>query len=275
MPDAPGMKEKLYTGQLRRDIQLFPGQPDENGMPTWVLFDPVTDKYFRLQEREYLMISLLYENRLVDEFYDRSISLGSTIDRNGVFNVISFLMGNNLMMPVYGSTESRLILQREASESKFWTRVLYSYLFLKIPLFNPDAFLSRTAPFVLTVFNKWTLLMLALISLSGYLSAVANWSRLVEAVLASMSFSGLLKYAIAITAMKAFHELSHAYVAKSFGIRVRRFGIGIMVFFPRLYTDITDSWRITDRKSKALIDASGIFFELLAGGFAAGDARRQ
>ncbi len=269
MPDAPERQEKLYTGQLRRDIQLFPGQHDEDGMPTWVLFDPVSDKYFRLQEREYLMISLLYENRLVDDFYDRSISLGSTIDRNGVFNVISFLMSNNLMMPVYGSTESRLLLQREAVERGFWTRVLYSYLFFKIPLFSPDAFISRSAPFVLGVFNKWTLLLLALISGAGYLSVMANWSRLLEAVVASMTLSGLVKYSVAIVAMKVFHELCHAYVAKSFGVRVRRFGIGIMVFFPRLYTDITDSWRITDRKARAMIDAAGIVFELLAGGFAA------
>jgi len=274
MDQAPGQgagqeKEKLFTGQLRRDIQLFTGQPDENGMPTWVLFDPVTDKYFRISEREHLMISLLYENKPVNDFYDKSISLGSTIDRDGVFNVIAFLMNNNLMMPVYGSTYKRLRDQKEEKQGRYFMHLMHSYLFMKFPLFSPDAFLAKTAPFIFSLFNKWTLMILALVSLFGYISVVANWSRLLEAVVQSFSISGAAKYSIAIVVMKVLHELSHAYVAKAMGIRVRRFGVGIMFFFPRLYTDITDSWRITNRKSKAAIDGAGIAFELLIGGFAA------
>jgi putative peptide zinc metalloprotease protein len=49
---------------------------------------------------------------------------------------------------------------------------------------------------------------------------------------------------------------------------VRGVGIGFMVFYPRLYTDTTDSWRLP-RKQRLLIDAAGIIAEVLFGGIAA------
>jgi putative peptide zinc metalloprotease protein len=79
----------------------------------------------------------------------------------------------------------------------------------------------------------------------------------------------MARYAIVVTFIKIFHELSHAYVAKGYGVRVRRMGIAFIFFFPRLYTDITDSWRIKSKNGRLLVDAAGIICEVIIGGIAA------
>ncbi|MEG1980801.1 MAG: hypothetical protein RR060_08720, partial [Victivallaceae bacterium] len=51
--------------------------------------------------------------------------------------------------------------------------------------------------------------------------------------------------------------------------RVRKMGIAVVFFFPRLYSDLTDAWRVADRKKRFMIDGAGIFSELIIGGLAA------
>ncbi|HPN85378.1 MAG TPA: HlyD family efflux transporter periplasmic adaptor subunit, partial [Victivallales bacterium] len=79
----------------------------------------------------------------------------------------------------------------------------------------------------------------------------------------------LLRYSFAVIIIKVAHEFAHAYTARYFGCRVRKMGVAFIVFFPRLFTDITDTWRIPDRKKRFLIDGAGIICELLIGGVAA------
>ena len=84
----------------------------------------------------------------------------------------------------------------------------------------------------------------------------------------SLSWAGLAKYFVAVLFLKFIHEAAHSLAAIHFHCRVRGIGIGFMVFYPRLYTDTTDSWRLPRRK-RLLIDAAGIIIELLLGGIAA------
>ena len=84
----------------------------------------------------------------------------------------------------------------------------------------------------------------------------------------SLSWAGLAKYFVAVLFLKFIHEAAHSLAAIHFHCRVRGIGIGFMVFYPRLYTDTTDSWRLP-RRQRLLIDAAGIIIELLLGGIAA------
>jgi len=60
-----------------------------------------------------------------------------------------------------------------------------------------------------------------------------------------------------------FHELGHAAACCRQGARVGPIGLSIYLVFPSLYTDVTDAWRL-GRKQRAVVDAAGIYFSLLA-----------
>ncbi|MEG2076753.1 MAG: hypothetical protein RRY34_09645, partial [Victivallaceae bacterium] len=49
-------EKKIYVGGLRNDIEIFPGETDQQGAPTWIIFDPVADTYFRVSEKYYRII---------------------------------------------------------------------------------------------------------------------------------------------------------------------------------------------------------------------------
>ena len=38
----------MLTPSIREDLQLFEGTPLEDGSPTWLLFDTLTNKYFTI-----------------------------------------------------------------------------------------------------------------------------------------------------------------------------------------------------------------------------------
>ncbi len=265
----PKEKPRLFTGTLRQDIELFPGERSSDGDPTWVIFDPVADTYFRISDENYRIVSALTGNQELDAFMQKLRNSGIAADQDSVLGVLNFLNNSNLMQAVYGSTEAKINKTRDFKRSMFWQRVMSSYLFLRLPLLRPDRFLTRTANAVNTIFSKWALFLLGFVAVIGYGSLVFNWHKFTDRFISSISVRGLLRYSLAVIAIKCIHELAHAYTAKNFGVRVRRMGVAFIVFFPRLFTDLTDSWRVASRRVRFIIDGAGILSETLIGGLAA------
>lgn len=58
------------------------------------------------------------------------------------------------------------------------------------------------------------------------------------------------------------HELGHASAAYREKIDLGEIGVGIYLFYPVMYVDVTNIWRLSGRK-RALIDAAGVYTQLL------------
>jgi putative peptide zinc metalloprotease protein len=262
-------QQKIYTGELRKDLRMFPGAKDNSENKTWVIFDPVADKYFRISEKEHSIVTFLSANSQLEELQNKIKFTDPEINKKDILSVLSFLNNNSLLKWNYKITENRLQQLRILKAKALPAKLMASYLFFRIPLWNPDDFLSKTTDFVKTVFNKWMLLLLFIISVCGYVGVVVHWNKFTAAIIGTLNYSGLIKYGVTIIILKVFHEFAHAYSAKFAGIRVRSFGIGFIIFFPRFFTDITDSWRVKEKKQRMLLDSAGILIELLIGGIAA------
>jgi len=59
-----------------------------------------------------------------------------------------------------------------------------------------------------------------------------------------------------------FHELGHAAALRYGGGEVREMGAGLYLFFPALYTDVTDSYRL-GRWARVRTDLGGVYFHLI------------
>ena len=51
-------------------------------------------------------------------------------------------------------------------------------------------------------------------------------------------------------------------MAKNFGCNVSAIGLAMLVFFPFLYTDTTDAWKLKDNRQRLLINFAGMLTEL-------------
>ncbi|UDQ97282.1 efflux RND transporter periplasmic adaptor subunit [Lentisphaerota bacterium WC36G] len=267
--DTPNKLDKFSTGMLRFDLKLIPGGIDINAFESFVLFDPVTDNYFRLTKENKRIIELITEDMKLSKFIAKLRRHGITAPDEKVISLIGFLHQSNLTMPTANTTHQRVLKMHEQMNNNRLKMLLSSYLFFKIPLIKPDNFLNKTAALIKAIFNKWSIFLLVFLAVIGYICVVFNFHKLSDIFIKSISIKGLIRYSIAIVIIKIVHEFAHAYMTKLSGCRVRRMGIAVVFFMPRLYSDLTDAWRVSSRHKRFLIDGAGIISELIIGGLAA------
>ncbi|MFA7166657.1 MAG: hypothetical protein WC124_12565 [Desulfoplanes sp.] len=52
---APGQPEPVLP-RLRQDLTISQGGPDEDGGPTWLMYDPLKHSYFRIGQIAFTML---------------------------------------------------------------------------------------------------------------------------------------------------------------------------------------------------------------------------
>jgi putative peptide zinc metalloprotease protein len=261
-------KNKVFTGEVRRDLKLIQGSREPKQKRYWMLFDPLSDSYYRLTENKKQIIAALDHNYLLEDFIKKLEALGITATMHEVVETLKFLQGNMLIMPGYGAVEKSYKLKQEMRKKSRLQMLIGAITYLRFPPLRPEKFFKATAAFIGAIFNRWFLGGLILLAIIGYIALIKNWNNAATMLINSLTWSGMVKYSFAILFMKVIHECSHAYVAATYGIRVRSIGISIIFFLPRVCSDLTDSWRLP-RKKRLNIDAAGIYSEIIIGGLAA------
>lgn len=248
---------------LRADLQLSPASPTLDGAPQWTLADPLRGRYFKLGAAA---MRLLRHWQLGDTervLHAANREPGLPLDNSELEELLRFLRGHDLIAAL--DNEQRESYANKAAHQRqgLWQKLLHQYLFFRIPLWRPDAFLNRTWPW----FNRHGpgLLRygLPVLLCLGIFLAARDWERFIATFPHLFSLGGAVSFAIALTFAKLCHEFGHAYMAKRAGCRVQSMGLAFMVMLPMFYTDVSDAWRVNDRRSRLLIGAGGVLAELL------------
>ena len=250
---------------IRSDIRFFP--PGEQGNYP-LLYDPLSEHYYKLTVRSAAILRMLDRDYLLEDFLTKVNDSGIDADKIEITALLSFMHQNHLMIPDYGMADRQLQQLRQAKEKSFFFRVMSMYLFFRLPPIYPDRFFTAAMPYARVIFNRRTVWCLALTAAFGYLLMLRQWNEAYASFVNSLSWANLVSYFWALLVTKAVHELSHGFTAKSFGARVRSMGISFIVFYPRLFVDLTDTWRLS-RVKRTLCDGAGIASELIFGGLAA------
>ena len=262
---TPPKKPALRTGVIRSDIQFIP--PGGHGDYA-MIYDPLSEVYYKLSERSCRILQLMDRSYEFDEFLERVNSFGMDTDKAELLELVNFLHVNNLVVPEYGVLDAKVRRHREMKEKNTFYRIMGMYLFFRLPPIHPDGFFTATMPLVRFVFNKFTLFFILAAAAVGYILLLRSWNEAYATFVNSLSWAGLVKYFWALLVTKSVHELAHGYTAKSFGARVRAMGLSFIVFYPRLFVDLTDTWRLS-RAKRIACDGAGIASELIFGGLAA------
>lgn len=252
---------------LRQDIELHVGPCDSRGAPSWTLHDPSSKQFFRIDWRVFEILSRWEhgqhhpnsdEAKAVADAVNAHTTL--TIDADDVREVDTFLRRNFLSIPE--PTDMRRHTEARKSVSLSPHKLLQSYLFLKIPLCRPDAFLTAILPFFRFFYTRGFLLTIGLASLLSFYLIARQWDTFFASLPQFFRFEGLLIYGLALLISKSVHELAHALTLKHFGLHVPTLGVALLIFWPLLYTDATDSWKCASKHRRLAIAAAGILAEL-------------
>ena len=259
-PASP--QEDIALPPLRDDLQILSGTPTAEGVPTWNILDPVRHQYFQIGWAAFQLLSQWHlgsANKLIEVV---SGSTTAKVTQRDVTELLQFLYRYNLTREAPMGGSKGLYAQAEQSKQHWLLKLLHSYLFFRIPLCNPDRFLQRTLPIVAPLYTKAALIMIVLLGVVGCVGIVRQWESFANTFLYFFSLQGMTAYILGLLGIKILHELGHAYTAARYGCRVQTMGVGFLIMVPVLYTDTTDSWKLTSRWQRAAIAAAGTVVEL-------------
>lgn len=248
---------------LRADLQLSPAAPDSSGAPCWTLADPLRGRYFKLSANAIRLLRHWSSGSATLLLAAANAEPGEKLGESELEELLRFLRGHDLIVGSDAEQRASYAQKAASRHRSLWLRILHQYLFFRIPLWRPDPFLERTWPWLERHGPRLLRHGLPTVLALGLLLVARDWERFIASFPHLFSLGGMLAFGGALCFAKLCHEFGHAYMAKRAGCRVQSMGLAFMVLLPLFYTDVSDAWRISERRSRLLVGAGGVLAELL------------
>lgn len=266
---APGITDLTQAGAaralpgLRQDLRLMPGELQPDGAPAWRIHDPVRNRFFDIGWLEFELLSRWHEGGASDALL-AAVAAESPLRPTAeeLDALLHFLERHQLLAP--STAEQRDALKRRAGQGvSLWQQLLHHYLFFRVPLLRPDAWLGRSLPHLAWFLGRRFAVLSGAAGLLGLYLAGRQGDALASAFNYFFNLQGVLCYGMAAGAAKLVHELGHALTAKRQGLRVPTMGVAFLVMMPVLYTDTGESWKLTRPAQRFAVAFAGIRAELM------------
>jgi putative peptide zinc metalloprotease protein len=256
----PGL-ESVVAPALREDLRLHRGD-QESAVRHWLIYDPMAHRYHEIDDRAYRILQHWHGDMRLDALVaDLNAQLGDEISIEDLYELTVMLDQAGLLCEPVSGWKSVYRRQQDRRRGPVsW--LLHNYLFIRVPLVKPDAFLSSTLPFARLFASRGAIVIVFLVGLAGLFMASRQLDAFSHTFLFFFSLEGAAGYVLALFFVKIFHEFGHAYMAKHFGCRVPTMGVAFLVLAPVLYTDVTDAWRLQSRRQRMLVSAAGMMVEI-------------
>ncbi|MED5395197.1 MAG: site-2 protease family protein, partial [Pseudomonadota bacterium] len=247
---------------IRDDLDLHSASPTAGGHPTWVIHDPVRNKFFQIEWR---VFEVLRRWKLgTAKHIARAVNQQTTLELTEQFvEKVSNFLSSHQLLRVEDDRGTRALTEiKKSTRRSWWTWLLHHYLFFRIPVFRPDKFLTWALPYVRILYSKPALFLVLFSLVSGLILLARQWDVFFAQLIDFFSARGLVFFVIALVIAKIAHEFGHAFTAKMYGCRIPAMGIAFLVMWPMLYTDTNESWKLGSRRQRLNVAAAGVIVEL-------------
>ncbi len=237
----------------------------------YVLQDRSSGRCHRLTPSAYQLVGLMDGERTCQEIWqvasERLGDDGPTQDE--AIQLLGLLhFADVLRCDVPPDTVEMLRRQQRRSDGERWRRFTNPLSF-KIPLLDPDAFLSRWVHLVRPLLSWPAAVAWLVFVVWAALVAASRWTELTQGSSAELlDPRSLLMLWILYPIVKTIHELGHAFVAKMWGGEVHEMGIMFLVLMPIPYVDASCASVFPSKWRRAAVGAAGILVELFVAALA-------
>ncbi len=248
--------------RLRRHAQIH--RQSFRGEVWYVLQDHQTGRFHRLSASANLMISLMDGRRTLHEIWNL-VGQRAGDDpptQEEAINLLAELHSSDLLQGEL-PPDFHELSERSAKQARSQViNKLRNPIALRMPLFDPDRWLTLTMPLVRPLFTVYGLLAwLALVG-TGVVLAVMHWPELTSDASDRLLSAGNVALILAIYPLiKLIHEAGHAYAAKAWGGAVHEVGIMLLVLIPAPYVDASSSTAFRERGRRMVVSSAGIMVE--------------
>ena len=242
------------------------------GVVQYVLDDGAAGKSHRFQKGAYHLIGRLDGERTVEQLWERLVEeLGEDAPtQDDVISALGQLHGSDLLATDMLPDTGELLKRHKKQKRQLLTQNLKSPMSFRIPLIDPDDFLTRTMPIVGPLFGWFGVLLWLAVTGAALMVVGTHWQELTNNIIDRvLSADNLLVMAFCYPLVKVVHELGHGYAAKAWGREVREMGVMMLVLFPVPYLDASAASALPDKWKRALVGAAGMVAELFLAAIAA------
>ncbi len=247
---------------LRSDLQI--SRQLTKGSPAYVIYDPVSFQSHRLSLTDYRVAACLEESRTLDQAFRLSLAEGFLVeeDEADFFQFVSRLESLGLLTS--SNHDSKALFNRFKQKTADARKAKWlGFLFLTIPLSNPDKFLDRTVNRFRFLFSSTALLVWIVLGCFAVALVINKWSAFIEPLNGLLAVKNLIFMSIAFVALKVWHELGHGYACKHFGGRIPEMGCKLMAGVPLAYVDASSAWSFPKRRHRIIVMLGGMYFETI------------
>lgn len=230
----------------------------------YVYHEPIYNGFFRARPETHALIGKISPTLTLAEIWKNAVQENPEIapGQEEFFDLVSSLYRSNLLFVEGAVNEARLLDRSFRKKSKPLAAQISELFFLKIPLWDPDSFLSRHLRIIDAIFSRQTIIAVLILMLCALGVFVVNADRAFAQGAGILQPHNLLSLFLATFVTHIFHEMAHAALCKRFGGDVRSMGIMLMMFAPLPFADVSSSWLMRNSNHRAAIGAAGMFSDL-------------
>lgn len=239
------------------------------GHRCYVIEDATNSRFYRIGLPEYKFISLLDgQTSLRAALQLTANALGpDAFSEEDAAAICKWLVHCQLARPTAPGDAGQLLDAARTAARRRRSSWL-NPLIMKLPLVDPDPWLSRLAPRLAWLTGGHVLsLGLLLVFVAGH-QAVTHLERIASASRDVLAPHNWLYLALSWLLLKLIHEASHALVCKRYGGQVREAGLVLIALAPICYVDVTSAWRWPSKWQRIHVSAAGMLADLAVGGLA-------
>lgn len=257
------LSEDILLPILRHDLQLNEAPPEPEGSPSWTLYDPAANKYYKIGWLEFECLARFKSCESVNQVVEK-VQKETTLQPDGemIGAFVEFLVTHNLVQATGEEALGYFEQRREITEQVWWKKILHGYLFFTLPLFKPENFLKKTYPLLSPVFSRPFMIFVFMLLTYGIFISIQRFDEIASTFVNYLSLEGIILFVGATIVVKIIHELGHAYTATKYGVPVTSIGLAFIVLYPILYTETTNAWKLKNRNNRLVIAAGGMMAEL-------------
>ncbi|MFW6066684.1 MAG: PqqD family peptide modification chaperone, partial [Planctomycetota bacterium] len=242
-----------------------------------VLQDPASNQFYQLNDPAYRFVALLDGRRTVAEAWricneqlgDEAPTQGEVIQLLGQLYVANLLLAE---LPPDVEGMFKRYRKRRGREVRGY---LSNFLFIHIPLIDPERFLQRWVGVVGKAFTKTGFVLWLALMAIGLYHVAGNTGELFGRAGGILDVANLPLLYAALVLVKVTHEFSHSFACKHFGREsgtggeVHVMGVMFLVFTPLPYMDASSAWAFRDKWHRVVVGSAGMLAELAVAAIAA------
>lgn len=235
------------------------------GRPWYVIHDVVSGKFHRFGIGSCQLLQLLDGRHTVNEIWYRlAEAMGEDVPtQDEVIQLLAKLHAGDLLQSDLPPDVLEMTERGNKQKRQKWLQSFKNPMAIRLPLWDPDAFLERTWRAVAWLFSLPGLSLWLLAVVPACLLAVMHFDELAanlgDRVLAT---DNLLQLFLIFPLIKALHELGHAYAVKWGRGEVHEMGLMFLVLMPVPYVDASASSAFRSKWQRMLVGSAGMLVEI-------------